>query len=183
MSDCEVGAGEIVFKDPSVQRAWSPPAACAPGAKAGAAGGERKSQQNGKGGKGRKGSKGGAAGGGAVSESMRVPEWGDSSNSGDEMWAKDTAAAPRLGDTGAAKKRKMKSGLSAAEEKAAALKAEQAARRAELLAEHEARQAGRAAYFKKRKAERARHLQKTPSGQPRLKNMIGGILGKLQAES
>ena len=54
MSDCEVGAGEIVFKDPSVQRAWSPPAACAPGAKAGAAGGERKSQQNGKGGKGRK---------------------------------------------------------------------------------------------------------------------------------
>jgi hypothetical protein len=49
--------------------------------------------------------------------------------------------------------------------------------------EAEKAKAARDAYFKNRKKDRAMHMKKTAKGQPVLKNMIQGMLAKLQKDT
>lgn len=152
-SDEEVGDGDIVFKDASIQKVWGGKAGG--GSKTGAHGGGKKQ------GKAQEGAVGKGEGG-----MFAVPGWGEEEGKPKVVKHMTSKPNPFGKEAGVAEARKK----------------EQQAERDRLAEEHKKAKEGRDAYFKGRKKDKQMHMKRTKTGQPVMSNMIKGMLAKLEKD-
>jgi hypothetical protein len=186
ISDEEIDDGAIVFKDTKLQSVWSGQKPKVDPSKA---------AQN----KNHKISKKGII---APGKSLfQVPQWGESGSDDDKEADDHKGKAP----TPAAQKNKARpdqksdkqsdadkgkkhmdhkpNPFAKVAQEADKKKQAEELERKRLIEEAEKAKAARDAYFKGRKKDRAMHMKKTAKGQPVLKNMINGMLAKLQKDA